>query len=481
MLTQLLQAAQAVSAGAVPARQMGARLAAVLNTGDATAVPALVAATPDEDGLRVVVHGWGAVVADGVHVLNGWVDQVIADRRTFFVGRNTVTPVAPVEGSGLDLEDGVVLGDGVSFVLEPALARSEAALPTPPPAPMSAWAATPIEDLDPNPVSSPDPAPAAAAAPDSYPDPAAAPDPTSAPADPGLAAPDSTPGPAPRTPPAPLTTIWGLPVPAAASAPVPEDPGPEPAERDPQAAPGAADTDAEPSPTASPAPGEAAGTDPGPATTGSPVPDQAASTQPDPTTTGWPAPGEPESTQADPAPTRWPGPGEAASTQADPAPTGWPVPGAAADDQPEPAQAAPSEPGPYGQVQPAPAEQPLSAAAPAGPPAAALPAGRLVLDDGSSALLERSCVLGTAPHGSPAVQTGTAIPLTVEGVGIAPVHAEVLVEQGRAGVRDLGSAVTYLLVPGSPSWAPLIPGQITTLTPGMRIAIGQRTIAYELA
>lgn len=329
-LTQLLQAVEGVSTGSVPSRQMGARLAAVLNTGDASAVPALVAATPEAGGLRVVVHGWGAVVADGVHVPNGWVDQVIADRRTFFLGRNTVTPMAPVEGSTLDLEDGLVPGDGVSF----ALAAPQPAPPgrsTPPAAVPAAAPAAP-----PSPRPAPEAAPVAAAPPPAVGTPAAEP--------PAYEPPPSDPPPAPS---------------AISSAGRPGDPG---------------------------------------------------------------RPGEP-------VPTTWP-------------PVGAP-------------------PGPA-----------------AAPPSTA-PAGRLVLDDGSSAVLERTCVLGSAPHDSPAVQTGVAVPLTVLGPGVAPIHAEIRLEQGQPAVRDLGRAPTFLLWPGTASWAPLAAGQISTLTPGTRIALGQRTITYE--
>jgi len=105
--------------------------------------------------------------------------------------------------------------------------------------------------------------------------------------------------------------------------------------------------------------------------------------------------------------------------------------------------------------------------------------GRLVLDDGSSAALERTCVLGSAPHASPAVQTGAANPLTVTGAGVAQVHAAVHVERGQVAVRDLGAATTYVLAPGAPNWTSLVPNQVTPLAPGTRIALGQRTITYE--
>jgi len=307
VLTQLLQVVQGVSSGVVTPAQMGARLAAALNTGDASSVPAMVAATPENHGLRVVVHGWGAVVTDGLRVPNGWADQVIADRNTFFLGRNTVAPVAPVEGSTFDLEDGVVPGDGVGFALSPA----------------------------------------------------------------------------------------NQPV-AGAVGPAPVGPGP-----------------------------------------GSAPP---------------------------------PSPPPQAGSRADSSPVAGP-PGVFPPEGPSGTNPPPGPPAPI--IQTAPPSWDQSPSGAPGPP------GRLVLDDGSSAVLEQTCVLGSAPHGSPAVQTGVAIPLTVFGPGVAPVHAEIRVEHGQVAVRDLGAAPTYVLAPGMPSWLPLAAGQISPLAPGTRLALGQRTISYE--
>lgn len=270
MLTQLLQTAQAVAGGSVPSRHMGARLAAVLNTGDATAVPALAAATPEEAGLRVVVHGWGSLAAgvgasgdgesggdapgggapEGVSVRNGWVDQVVPHRAAFFLGRNTVPASAPGSGSSPGLEDGLATGDGVTFSLAEASATGQQPVAWPPPPP----------DV------------------------------------------------LPQAPP---------------------------------------------------------------------------------------------------------------------------------------------------------------------------PPGRLVLDDGSTAVLERSCVLGHAPNVSPQVQAGGAIGLAVQGPGVAAAHAEILVEPERVSVRDLGAAATYVLTPGSQSWTHLGTGQLVSLVTGTRIALGQRTMSYE--
>ncbi len=281
MVTQLLQEVQGVASGSVPSQAMGARLAAVLNSGDAQAVPALAAGTPEDGGLRVVVHGSGALVADGVHVPNGWADQVVTDRRSFFLGRNRVTPMVPTSSPTLNLEDGVVPGDGVSFSL----------------------------------------------------------------------------------------------------ATVPE-----------------------PSPERGGGPG---------------------------------APGLPQGSS----------------------PIAWPPP------RPAPER-------PAGERVSVPPRPPTTA--PGGSPA-----GRLVLDDGSSAVLARTCVLGTTPDASPAVKTGAAVPLTVLGTGVAGVHAELRVDQAEVAVRDLGAALTHVLPPGALTWIALAPGQVTPIAPGTRIAVGQRTFSYE--
>lgn len=63
-------------------------------------------------------------------------------------------------------------------------------------------------------------------------------------------------------------------------------------------------------------------------------------------------------------------------------------------------------------------------------------------------MLERTCVLGSTPHTSPAVQTGVAIPLTVVGPGVAGVHAEVRVGAAGVAVRDLGQPPPTSCHPG---------------------------------
>jgi hypothetical protein len=119
MVTQVIQILRSVASGSVPPHQLGPRLAAILNTGDLGAVPALVAAVPLADGLQVVVHGWGAVVADELRIPNGWIDEVVPGRRMWWIGRNTETPVAPVADAPIQLHEGVVPGAGASIATLP--------------------------------------------------------------------------------------------------------------------------------------------------------------------------------------------------------------------------------------------------------------------------------------------------------------------------------------------------------------------------
>jgi len=434
LLAKLLHVVRGVASGSVPPSQMGAQLADLLTVGDDESVPALAAATPEDGRLRVVVHGWGAVVADGVWLSSGWADQVIADRTTFFLGRNTVTPVTPVEGSPFDLEEGIVPGDGVSVTRTPAarlapvptVAVTAAAVPFPGAPPPADRAGAP------DPWAPPEPAPAQASV-QAGPPAAGASDPwpeADGPAVTSASAPAPVEDAPPSTPvhdPDAWSEVEGAAV-TATSAPLDDQPPSSPA----------ADADPWAAPAGVPAAGE-------------PPADE-------------PPPSDPPAPAASPADSPWAGPGTGGGA---PAPTIWPPPGVA----PEPMGAAPRTP-PPGPPQPFGIRPSPSAAPPPAP-------GRLVLDDGNSAVLERTCVLGSGPEASPAVQTGVALPLTVVGPGVSPIHAEIRVERHRVTVRDLGSAPTYILAPGGSSWIPLRAGQISELAPGSRIALGQRTVAYE--
>ena len=130
-LTQVVQLLRSVASGALAPGQVGARIAGVLTTGDPTAVPALVVAVPVPTGLQVVVHGWGAVVADELRIPNGWIDEVVTGRTAWWIGRNTATPQAPVIGAPVELLDGVVPGDGAGIALYDAPAPEPEPMPEP--------------------------------------------------------------------------------------------------------------------------------------------------------------------------------------------------------------------------------------------------------------------------------------------------------------------------------------------------------------
>ncbi|MEO5679057.1 MAG: hypothetical protein ABIS47_05240 [Acidimicrobiales bacterium] len=106
----------------------GGRLAEVLRRRPA-AVPALVLVMADGEGLRVVVHGWGRVLTDGVDVDGGWADRQLAWPMALAAGRGGDLLRVPTPGSPLDLRRGVAPGGGAAITLA---ARTEA---VPPPGP----------------------------------------------------------------------------------------------------------------------------------------------------------------------------------------------------------------------------------------------------------------------------------------------------------------------------------------------------------
>ena len=98
---------------------VGAGLADVLNR-DPAAVPALVLVVPSAGGLRVVVHGWGRVVAGDVDIDGGWVDREVPWSADLAVGRGGDLLRGPRPGSELDLRRGSTPGGGAAATLSPA-------------------------------------------------------------------------------------------------------------------------------------------------------------------------------------------------------------------------------------------------------------------------------------------------------------------------------------------------------------------------
>ncbi len=102
---------------------VGGQLAEVLRS-DPHAVPAMVLVAPSADGLKVVVHGWGRVLADGVDIDGGWVDRDLAWTTALAAGRGGDILRVPTPGSVLDLRSGSTPGGGAAV----ALASREAAV-----------------------------------------------------------------------------------------------------------------------------------------------------------------------------------------------------------------------------------------------------------------------------------------------------------------------------------------------------------------
>ena len=142
---ELLRVVREAGEGSVPAAELGARLAQILNSGGRSSVPALAAALATDEGVQLVVHGWGQVVTDGLRIPNGWVDQLLTGRASIWIGRNTANPQAPDPNSPFDLASGVVPGDGAALALDvtvtaPAATRGfpeAAAAAAPPAAPLA--------------------------------------------------------------------------------------------------------------------------------------------------------------------------------------------------------------------------------------------------------------------------------------------------------------------------------------------------------
>lgn len=136
---RLLSLARELAAGG-DGRKAGGRAAEVLRQSP-MAVPAMVLVAPTADGLQVVVHGWGRVLADGVDIDGGWVDRELTWTTALAAGRTGDLLRAPTPGSILDLRRGSTRGGGAAV----ALADRQATGSTP----------APVED-DPAPSTSSD-------------------------------------------------------------------------------------------------------------------------------------------------------------------------------------------------------------------------------------------------------------------------------------------------------------------------------------
>lgn len=109
------------------------------------------------------------------------------------------------------------------------------------------------------------------------------------------------------------------------------------------------------------------------------------------------------------------------------------------------------------------------------------PLGVLLTDTGDVFVLSRDYVVGREPGTAPEVVSGASLPLELvdeEGT-MSRVHARILLDGWEVRVSDASSANgTFMSVDGS-EWSRLEPERPVTISPGVRISMGARTLAFE--
>ncbi|WP_051022433.1 FHA domain-containing protein [Nocardia pneumoniae] len=109
------------------------------------------------------------------------------------------------------------------------------------------------------------------------------------------------------------------------------------------------------------------------------------------------------------------------------------------------------------------------------------PLGVLLLDDGTSFVLDNDCVLGREPEYAEAVARGARpVRLDDSSGGMSRAHAEVRLIDWDVTVVDGGSTNgTHIRQPGRPDWIRAIPGHPVTLLPGAQIQLGGRVLTFD--
>ncbi|MEU2122072.1 FHA domain-containing protein [Nocardia niwae] len=109
------------------------------------------------------------------------------------------------------------------------------------------------------------------------------------------------------------------------------------------------------------------------------------------------------------------------------------------------------------------------------------PLGVLLLDDGTSFVLDSDCVLGREPEYSEAVARGArALRLEDNSGGMSRAHAEIRLVDWDVTVVDGGSTNgTHIRHPGRQDWVRAAPGQPVTLAPGAQIQLGGRVLTFD--
>ncbi|MEV2225676.1 hypothetical protein AB0E01_38265 [Nocardia vinacea] len=109
------------------------------------------------------------------------------------------------------------------------------------------------------------------------------------------------------------------------------------------------------------------------------------------------------------------------------------------------------------------------------------PLGLLMLDDGTSFVLDNDIVLGREPEHAEAVRRGARpIRLPDSSGAMSRAHMEVRLVEWDVAVVDQGSANgTYIRMPGHQEWLRAMPNQLTTLAAGAQILLGGRILTFD--
>ncbi|WP_395725168.1 FHA domain-containing protein [Nakamurella sp.] len=112
------------------------------------------------------------------------------------------------------------------------------------------------------------------------------------------------------------------------------------------------------------------------------------------------------------------------------------------------------------------------------------PLGLLVLDIGSTFVLDDNYLLGRNPEVDEAVISSRLRPIRLDDDSgtLSRVHAEIRLEGWDVLLLDRGSANgTYLAAAGQSGWTRLAPQRPVVLTPGTHVRIGRRVFTFESA
>ncbi len=110
------------------------------------------------------------------------------------------------------------------------------------------------------------------------------------------------------------------------------------------------------------------------------------------------------------------------------------------------------------------------------------PLGVLVLDDGSTYVVDRDIVVGREPDTDEGVAAGSVrgIALPDPERAISRVHARVTLHDWEVRVADAGSANgTFVATRDATQWTPVAPNAPVTLTPGMHVLVGPRVLSFD--